>query len=99
MIRGTTPTICFKLPFDDGQIAELWLTISQRGQEVLTKEKPDMTYDGEKYSIKLTQEDTLKLDDDQYAEIQLRIRTASGDAIASRVKRIAVEEILKDGVI
>lgn len=99
MIRGTTPTICFKLPFDNEQIAECWLTISQRGQEVLTKEKGDITYDGEKYSVKLTQEDTLMLDDDQYAEIQLRIRTASGDAIASRVKQIAVEEILKDGVI
>lgn len=30
MIRGTTPTICFKLPFDNEQIAECWLTISQQ---------------------------------------------------------------------
>lgn len=99
MIRGTTPTICFKLPFTEEQISELWLTINQRGEEVITKTKDDITYDGETYSVKLTQEETLRLDDGQYAEIQLRMRTASGDALASQVERVEIQRILKDGVI
>lgn len=99
MIRGTTPTICFKLPLPNDQISECWLTINQRGEEVITKTKSDITYDGEKYSVKMTQEETLQLDDSQYAEIQLRLRTASGDALASKVARVDVLKILKEGVI
>lgn len=50
-------------------------------------------------SFQLTQEDTLLLDDGCKAEIQARILTVDGDAFASQIKRVEVEDILKDGVI
>ena len=99
MIRGTTPTICFELPIVIEQIEECWLTIAQRGEEIITKTKDDLEFDGEKYTVRLTQEETLRLNDNQYAKIQLRLRTTGNDALASDVVQVDVHEILKDGVI
>lgn len=99
MRRGTTPTIYFKLPFELDLVDELWLTIEQRDKEIITKTKADVTPDGDRYIIKLTQEETLNLDDGIEAKAQLRIRTTAGEALASSIKRLNVEEILKDGVI
>lgn len=99
MIRGTTPTICFHLPFDLEEIEELWLTIAQRGKEVITKEKADMEYDNGTFSVKLTQDETLRLDARQKTQVQLRVKFITGDAIASDPQTVNVDDILKDGVI
>lgn len=99
MIRGTTPTICFHLPFDLEEIEEMWLTIAQRGKDVITKEKADMEYDNGTFSVKLTQDETLRLDARQKTEVQLRVKFITGDAIASDAQPVNVDDILKDGVI
>lgn len=99
MIRGTTPTISFKLPFDYDLVEEIWLTIEQRGKEVLTKTKKDMSYEWNVVSYRLTQEETLALNDKECVKIQVRMRTADGGAFASKVFTKPVDEILKDGVI
>lgn len=99
MIRGTTPKISINLPMDASLVAEIWLTLSQRSQEVLTITKSRMAISGNSASVVLTQKETLSLDDDCMVDIQARIRTTSGEALASRVKRYRVEEILKDGEI
>lgn len=103
IIRGTTPIITFTLPFSFDLVDEIWFTMSQRGREVLTKEREDMRVDGPENGprvfVKLTQQDTLLLDEKQKVDIQVRIRTTGGDAIASHVARTTVDQILKDGVI
>lgn len=101
MRRGTTPTIKFSLPFDVELVKEIWLTVSQRSREILTKSLEDMSLEDSPrmVSFQLTQEDTLLLDDGCKAEIQARILTVDGDAFASQIKRVEVEDILKDGVI
>lgn len=38
MIRGTTPTLEFTLPFDTSLIAEMYITLTQNG--TTTMEKP-----------------------------------------------------------
>lgn len=37
MIRGTTPTLEFTMPFDISLIAEMYITLAQNGATVLEK--------------------------------------------------------------
>lgn len=99
MIRGTTPLFEFTLPFDTSMLAEAWVTLSQLGQEKVTKTLAECTTAGEVLSVRLTQEETLKFDASIETEIQLRVRTAMGEALASDIIKISTGRILKGGVI
>lgn len=99
MIRGTTPTLEFTIPFDTNQLAEAWITFSQLDVVVLNKTLTECQCDGNKISIKLTQEDTLQLNSDSITNIQIRARTIAGDAFASNIINRSIGRILKDGVI
>lgn len=59
MIRGTTPTLEFTLPFDASLIAEMYVTIAQGEKTVLEKTLSDCNCSGTSVSLTLTQEDKL----------------------------------------
>lgn len=103
--RGTTRPIYIDLP--DGlawsDIAAMWITVSQAGAEIVTKELDDVETEtiGEvtEHFITLSQEETLKLDPYLDAEIQVRARDHDGNAPDSDVYTCPVGRILKEGVI
>ena len=101
MIRGTTPTLEFTLPFDTSLIEELYVTITQDGVTVLEKKLSDCSCSGSLVSLTLTQEDTLRLEQKLYPknEMQIRVRTTAGEALASDIMDIHIGRILKEGVI
>lgn len=99
MIRGTTPTLEFKIPFDTSLLAEAWVTLSQNGVVILNKELEDCSCGENTLSVKLTQEETLKLDCERKTEIQIRARTTADEALASNIITVNTGRILKDGVI
>lgn len=99
MIRGTTPTLEFTLPFDINMIAEAWVTLSQRDEVVMNKELKDCMCEDNKLIVKLTQAETLKLDCECNTEIQIRVRTKEGEALASDIITVGTDRILKDGEI
>lgn len=99
MIRGTTPTLKFTLPFDVEQLTTAWLTFAQNNQVVINKTLSDCTYSGKVITLVLTQTDTLALDSKYRVEIQIRGKTTDGKAIASAVFTDSVDRILKDGEI
>lgn len=99
LIRGTTPTLEFALPFDASMLAEAFVTISQRGAVVIDKPMDECMCDANRITVKLTQEETLKLDCNATSEIQIRARTMEGEAIASNIITASTARILKDGVI
>lgn len=101
MIRGTTPTLEFTMPFGTSLIAELYITITQNGATALEKTLSDCNCNDTSVSLTLTQEDTLRLEQKPYSdsEMQIRVRTIAGEALASNIMRIYVGRILKDGVI
>lgn len=101
MIRGTTPTLEFTLPFDTSLIAEMYITLAQNGTTVLEKTLSDCNCSGTSVSLTLTQEDTLRLQQQPrlQGEIQIRVRTTSGEALASDIMSVYVGRILKEGVI
>lgn len=99
MIRGTTPKLEFALPFDVDQIAESYITFVQNNSIVLDKALSDCQAEGNTLTVKLTQEETLKLSSGKAIEIQIRVRTKFDEALASNIIRVNTERILRDGVI
>lgn len=101
MIRGTTPTLEFTMPFDTSLIAELYITITQNGATALEKTLSDCNCNDTSVSLTLTQEDTLRLEQKPHSngEMQIRVRTVAGEVLASNIMSIYVGRILKDGVI
>ena len=99
MIRGTTPTLQFVLPFDTGLIAEGYITLTQNGEVKVEKNKDAFEMDGLNLSVTLTQDETLELDAGVNVEIQLRVRTETGNALASEIYCVSADRILKEGEI
>lgn len=100
MVIGTTPTHTFTLPFDAGIIKSLKITYAQGANVILTKKLEDCTVEGNDISVKLTQEDTLLFNYyDQDVEIQVRILTNSGDAMASNIHKLSLSKCLDDEVL
>ena len=99
MIRGTTPTLEFTLPFDCSLISSAYITFAQEKDIKIEKTFDECEKSGSKLIVKLSQEDTLKLSDSSQTEIQIRAKTHAGEALASQIFRVTTERILKDGVI
>lgn len=99
MIRGTTPKLEFTLPFDTDSLVEAFVTLTQDGIPIVEKTLKECERNGKCLSVRLTQEDTLKLDCKYNTEIQIRIKTIMGEALASNIFACDTGRILKDGVI
>ena len=99
MIRGTTPVHIFTLPFDTSEIKTIRVVYSQRGSVRLKKENPDVTLSEKKATVKLSQEDTLSFSADLPVDIQIRILTSAGDALASNVISVPCRRILDNEVL
>ena len=99
MIRGTTPTLSFCLPFDVSLIKVASIVFSQNDEIKLEKTLDDCTIEDTTLTVKLSQDETLTLRDGIYTEIQIRVKMTSGDALASDIIKVQTGRILKDGVI
>lgn len=99
MIRGTTPTLEFTLPFDTDILAEAWVTMAQNNEVVLDKQLSECQCEGNVLTVRLTQEETIALKCNCLVEIQIRVRTKEGGALASDIITESPDRILKDGVI
>ena len=97
MYRGTTPTLTFTLPFESHRITGLNLSFAQQEQVLLEKTLPDCVAEGNTLQVTLTEAETL-LFDDQKGMVEMQLRVGCGKSrMASKVMRICVERILKDG--
>lgn len=99
MIRGTTPTHVYTLPFDVEKVRKLRIIYSQSGNEKVVKTEAHCTLAGNTATVRLTQEDTLAFSSDDFVLIQLRVLTPEGDALASNVMRVKPGVCLEDEVI
>lgn len=96
MIRGTTPTLNFTLPFDCSTITACSIAFAQDNRVVLEKTLSHCQINECVLSVVLTEEETLLLDSRKALEIQ--VRCACGEAkFASQIIRDDVGRILKDG--
>ncbi len=105
IIRGTTPTITFKVntDLDLNDIAELWITFKTKPGMMLREKTytlDDVSIDAQARTIVLvlTQEDTLAFQEPQVL-IQTRMRMNDDLAYASGIIETSIGKILKGGVI
>ena len=98
MIRGTTPTHIFELPFDTDLIDKVKVIYAQDDEIIVTKEQTACECAANVVSVKLTQEETLKFDCRKSVQIQMRVLTKDGDALASEIKLVDVEKCLESKV-
>lgn len=99
MRRGTTPTHIFKVPIDLRSAVKVYITYKQDGEIKVEKSKDDMEITEDKITLQLTQQDTLAFSTIGEVEIQCRARYADGAAPASKIKKVLVCKILKEGII
>lgn len=99
MIRGTTPTLVFKFPFEVSVIDKLWLIFSQNGEERLFLDDNRCSLREDTATFTLTQEETLQLIGDNLVSIQIRILSKNKGALASKIITRPVYDVLRGGVI
>ena len=107
MTRGTTPTHTFTLPdnLKTATLSAVYITYAQRGETVLEKTLSDVTINNGVIICTLTQADTLKFEVlDQHCgcdkvDVQVRLKTSGGVAMASDIMPVPIRDILKDGEI
>ena len=101
LCRGTTPTHSFTLPYElkDVEVSALYITYRQGGRTVLEKTLSEASVQDGVITTDLNQKDTLAFQDAGTVQIQIRLRTAAGDALASDIISVDVGRVLKDGVI
>lgn len=99
MRRGTSPTLIIKVRgVEVSDLTSIFLTLKQ-GSKELTARETDITIntDDNALEVPLTQTETLDFDDG-YVNIQLRAMVGT-KAIASDIKTVPMEHILKEGLI
>ena len=99
MMRGTTPTHIFTLPFDVSRIKEIRIIYSQNDTPVVTKNTADCTLENKTVTVKLTQEDTFAFNHKKPAFVQLHVLSTNGDALTSAIKAISIGDCLDKEVI
>ena len=99
MIRGTTPTHTFNIPFDTSMVKEVKILYAQDDVKLLEKKNGDCTLAGQSISVTLSQEDTFLFDSKKPVEIQIRVLTLGGDALASIPEKVGVSKCLDSEVL
>ena len=99
MIRGTTPTHTFQIPFNTNLVKEIRISYAQKDVVVVEKTTEDCKLDGMNITVKLTQEETLRFSENVMAALQLRVLLNDGNVLATPVMRLDVGELLQDEVI
>jgi|CZCB01.1.fsa_nt_gi hypothetical protein len=100
MIRGTTPTLTITLPdgFDmtSVQAYELWLRAERSGYKLHFTDEQITKTEGA-VSITLTQEQTLKFDNNENIAVQLRFINSAGRVGATYKATISIAEFIGEG--
>ena len=99
MIRGTTPTHTFNIPFDTSMVKEVKILYAQDDVKVLENKNGDCKLSGQSISVTLSQEDTFLFDRKKPVEIQIRVLTLGGDALASVPEKVGVSKCLDNEVL
>ena len=100
MIRATTPTHSFELPFDYEQfVGKILITYKQGNNIILEKTENDISFSGNTVSFELTQEETNLFNGEMIVDIQVRVLTKGGEALASDTWHKTVIEVLNDKVL
>lgn len=85
MIKGSTPTFTFALPFDASAIAEARISFGQDGRELVKKVEGVITMKGNDISCELTQRESLLFNEQKPMQIQLKVKTHEGKVLLTDI--------------
>lgn len=98
MIRGTTPTHTFTLPFDSSLIREVKIIYAQSDKQIFCKKTGDCILSGDTIRTTLTQEETFLFDCKKLVQIQVRVLTLAGEVLSTEEMTTTVEKCLDNEV-
>lgn len=102
MIRGTTPTLLFKLPFSADLIKSAEITIQyidDLKKVLILKTLEDCKLGETSISTMLIQEETIKFPAPSKVLIQLRVVTTDDVILATEPQSVTVKQLLAEDVI
>lgn len=99
MIKGTTPTHTFNIPFDTSLVKVCRIIYAQNDEVLFIKTNEDCTLEGSVIKTRLTQEDTFMFDHNKPVQIQLRILTKNGESLSSVINKVGVSNCLGNEVL
>lgn len=94
MIKGTTPTHTWTLPFSASNIKTAKVTYAQDGFIKITKHTSDCRLEGQTLTVELTQDETLSLNHHRSVEVQLRVVTTEDKGMATKARQIPCDKCL-----
>lgn len=98
-MRGTTPTHTFTLPIPLEGFKVIRIVYAQNDKVIVRKDKEDCEIEGNKIVTRLTQRETLRFDDKEKVEIQIRFLTYDGEASKTEIKTTSATRCLDDEVL
>lgn len=101
MKKGSTPTLTMNVSgIELDKVDYIQVTLKQDDIPLIVKENADIIKDMETSTIyfKLTQEQTLSLNDKEAVAIQCKFKSGE-EVIVSDIVRLAVDEVLNESVI
>ena len=111
MIRATTPKQVFIFETNPSEFEKILITYVQNDSIVLEKQKSDLTVDpvtnpsdkvvGYAAWFRMTQEETKRFlsGPGKQVSVQVRVKTPSGEVLASDKKTFSVQNVLNDEVL
>lgn len=99
IMRGTTPKHTFLTKIDLTSAVVLYITYNQNDNNIIEKTIEDVTIERDRVITRLTQEETLKVEDYGTVSMQIGARLSDGSVWRSRIMSASPEKILKDEVI
>ena len=93
MVRGTTPTIKYKIGLDTSTIVECVISFKQANIELFQKTYDEVEFSANDVSVTLTQEETLGFKAGKLFT-QIKVKTQEGKVYASPIIEMKVCESL-----
>lgn len=98
MVRGTTPTHTWELPFDASMAKRVRVIYGQNNKVLFVKEKDECEIEGNIIKVTLSQEETFMFDSRYYAQLQIRVLFEDGSTVSTNISEIVVGETLEEEV-
>lgn len=98
IVRGTTPTVTYSIPFPVDMLDVGYVTVKQGQNVIIEKELSACHCNGNTVSAKFTQEDTLSLESGCNTKIRLVVKTLGGDRLETKDTTVTVLDTHKDEV-
>lgn len=98
MIRGTTPTHSFSVPYDLTNVENIVIRYGQNDKPLFEKTKADCIIAGNLITVTLTEEETYSFDCHFVGQAQIELTFIGGEKIKSEIMLFSVGRCLKGGL-